>query len=149
MILTDREIQLAIESGQIVISPRPDPTVYSSTSVDLTLAADGLRWKNTPGMPIQPGAPGFKYTSISHLQEKVTIRQYHLKPKSFLLAWTRETVELPIRSRIAARVEGKSSIARLGVGIHITAPTIPPGFAARSSSRCPTSPSTRSSSTRG
>ncbi len=37
-------------------------------------------------------------------------------------------MELPIQSRIAARVEGKSSLARLGLGIHVTAPTIHAGF---------------------
>ena len=39
-----------------------------------------------------------------------------------------ETIKLPILSRVAARVEGKSSLARLGIGIHITAPTIHAGF---------------------
>ena len=45
-----------------------------------------------------------------------------------MLGWTAEYVELPIDSRIAARVEGKSSLARLGLGVHITAPTIHAGF---------------------
>ncbi|MGD0511380.1 MAG: hypothetical protein ABSA33_06095 [Candidatus Micrarchaeaceae archaeon] len=41
---------------------------------------------------------------------------------------TEENIELPIHSRLAARVEGKSSLARLGIGIHVTAPTIHAGF---------------------
>ena len=45
-----------------------------------------------------------------------------------MLGWTHETVELPNASRIAARVEGKSSLARLAIGIYITAPTIHAGF---------------------
>ena len=40
----------------------------------------------------------------------------------------REIIELPISSKIAARVEGKSSLARLGIGIHVTAPIIHAGF---------------------
>jgi dCTP deaminase len=48
----------------------------------------------------------------------------------FLLGWTLEKVQLPHRSRLAARVEGKSSLARLGVGVHVTAPTIHAGFGA-------------------
>ncbi|HEY0439702.1 MAG TPA: dCTP deaminase, partial [Xanthobacteraceae bacterium] len=48
-----------------------------------------------------------------------------------VLAWTRERVELPVHSRLAARVEGKSSLARVGLGVHITAPTIHSGFAYR------------------
>jgi dCTP deaminase len=51
-----------------------------------------------------------------------------LVPRRLLLAWTRERLALPLTSRLAARVEGKSSLARLGVGIHITAPTIHAGF---------------------
>lgn len=54
---------------------------------------------------------------------------YEFKPGHMVLAWTREYVELKYQSRIAARVEGKSSLARLGIGIHLTAPTIHAGFA--------------------
>ena len=51
-------------------------------------------------------------------------------PAADLLGWTLETIQLPYRSRIAARVEGKSSLARLGLGVHVTAPTIHAGFGA-------------------
>jgi len=47
---------------------------------------------------------------------------------SFVLAWTAEIVTIPNSSRLAARVEGKSSMARLGVSVHVTAPTIHCGF---------------------
>ncbi len=42
--------------------------------------------------------------------------------------WTIEKIWLPHRSRLGARVEGKSSLARLGIGVHVTAPTILAGF---------------------
>jgi len=45
-----------------------------------------------------------------------------------VLGWTLEKVKLPNTSRIAARIEGKSSLARIGLGVHVTAPTIHPGF---------------------
>ena len=45
-----------------------------------------------------------------------------------MLAWTRERVVIPFKSRLAARVEGKSSLARLGISIHVTAPVIHSGF---------------------
>ncbi len=51
-----------------------------------------------------------------------------INPQAFVLGWTQQNVELPIEARLAARVEGKSSLARLGIGIHITAPTIHAGF---------------------
>jgi dCTP deaminase len=49
-------------------------------------------------------------------------------PQTFLLGWTIEKIQLPHRSRFAARVEGKSGLARLGIGVHVTAPTIHAGF---------------------
>jgi dCTP deaminase len=51
-----------------------------------------------------------------------------IRTGEFYLGWTVELLQLPHRSRIAARVEGKSSLARLGLGVHVTAPTIHAGF---------------------
>jgi dCTP deaminase len=53
---------------------------------------------------------------------------YMIEPWHFYLGWTLERLQLPHRSRLAARVEGKSSLARLGLGVHVTAPTIHAGF---------------------
>lgn len=50
------------------------------------------------------------------------------KSQTYLLGWTIEKVQLPHQARLAARVEGKSSLARLGIGVHVTAPTIHAGF---------------------
>lgn len=57
---------------------------------------------------------------------------YVLKGKHSILAWTRERVQLHEHGRVSARVEGKSSLARLGLAIHVTAPTIHCGFKAPS-----------------
>lgn len=128
MILTDREIQIALSAGHIEIDPMPDPTAFSSTAVDLSLGTEGLEWQAAAGMPIRPGAPGYSYSNVVRLQSKVSIEGYTIRPGSFLLGWTSEVVNLPIVSRLAARVEGKSSLARIGLGIHVTAPTIHSGF---------------------
>ena len=64
---------------------------------------------------------------VTHWRRKLST-PYTLKPHSLVLGWTIEEVDLPLHSRIAARVEGKSSLARLGVGIHVTAPIIHSGF---------------------
>jgi dCTP deaminase len=53
---------------------------------------------------------------------------YVLEPNKLILAWTAETVALHGHGRVAARVEGKSSLARLGLAVHVTAPTIHGGF---------------------
>lgn len=58
----------------------------------------------------------------------IPIEGYLLDPKKFVLGWTREKIIMPTHTRLAARVEGKSSLARLGFGIHVTAPTIHSGY---------------------
>lgn len=129
MILTDREIENALKNGHIVVEPLPDLSVaLSSTTLDLTLSDRFATWKKMPGTTIHPGKPGYTYRSIEQLQDKVQQTSFTLEPSGFVLAWTAEEVALPFKSRLAARVEGKSSLARLGVGIHVTAPTIHSGF---------------------
>jgi dCTP deaminase len=134
MILTDREIQSAIQTQQIRIDPSPDAAAYSSTSLDLTLAGKARSWKAPIGgvqIAIDPGSDGFKFSEVYQTYTTdvdVPTSGYLLEPQAFLLGWTQEHVSLPSHSRLAARVEGKSSLARLGLGVHITAPTIHAGF---------------------
>jgi dCTP deaminase len=52
-------------------------------------------------------------------------------PDGFLLAWTGERIALPLPSRPAARAEGKSSLARFGLGVYLTTPTIHAGLASQ------------------
>ncbi len=136
MILTDREIQAAIQNKQIIIDPAPGLDAYSSTSLDLTLSKSLRIWKTeTPAVGVElticPATEGYKYTDIANVlseTKEIGTEGFVINPQVFLLGWTEESVELPIESRLAARVEGKSSLARLGIGIHITAPTIHAGF---------------------
>src|SRR6266446_6804947 len=135
MILPDREIQLALASGHIILDPPPQSKAYSSTSVDLTLDPKIHRWKEyeTGGEApiISPSDPSFIFDQIrdQHTDSLlIPADGYILIPGAFILGWTRERITLPLAGRIAARVEGKSSIARCGVGIHVTAPTIHSGF---------------------
>jgi dCTP deaminase len=128
MILTDREIQMALQTGQIEITPPPKEDAFSSTSLDLTLAEPGDVWRVFKGQPIRPGTKGYDYNHLASRKDRVSLDGYTLNPGAFLLAWTAETITLPISARLAARVEGKSALARLGMGIHITAPTIHAGF---------------------
>lgn len=135
MVLTDREIQAALEFGHIKIVPAPGVDAYSSTSVDLTLSKFIRCWKGAPLKGVEqiicPSAEGYNLKDVlKNLsdQKELDAEGYIIKPQEFVLGWTEETIELPTSSRIAARVEGKSSLARLGIGIHITAPTIHAGF---------------------
>lgn len=129
MILTDREIEIALKNKQIVVIPPPNlQTALSSTTLDLTLSDRFATWKHVGGTTIHPGTPGYSYSSVQQLQNQFQSQNFTLSPQGFVLAWTREEIDLPFQSRIAARVEGKSSLARLGVGIHVTAPIIHSGF---------------------
>lgn len=129
MILTDREIEIAIANKQIIIDPVPNLVeALSSTSLDLTLSDTFVEWNVMKGITIHPGEDDFSFKELRSLQSTLRKTEYMLGPGQFVLAWTKEEVALPESSRLAARVEGKSSLARLGVGIHVTAPTIHCGF---------------------
>lgn len=135
MILTDREIKASLANGLIIIEPTPDQDAYESTTVDLTLdptlrtfrpAAPGL------SVAVDPGQPGYKAKDlIAGVTEPFSLTErgyYDLESKKLVLGWTRERIELPLHGRVAARVEGKSGLARVGLSIHCTAPTIHAGF---------------------
>lgn len=134
MILTDREIKLAISKGLIVIDPAPDEKAFSSTAVDLTLDEHVSELKDGEGgleQAIDPSHKDFQpERTLELVSQKITIPPdgYLLKPNILMLAWTKEYVNLVSHNRVAARVEGKSSLARFGLGIHVTAPTIHAGF---------------------
>lgn len=135
MILSDREIRAALVRGALRINPDPPADAWSSTAVDLRLAKEVIRWsKPTVGgvdVPVSPFSDKYDFPALlKDCSDKLEIPSdgFIMKSGSFLLGWTIEKVWLPHRSRIAARVEGKSSLARLGIGVHVTAPTIHAGF---------------------
>lgn len=119
MILSDREIQAAIKRDAIRITPPPTVEAWSSTAVDLTLAPTLRRWSEPAGgahVSFAPHDPNFDFQALSNqLTEEIAIppEGYLLQPRAFILGWTIEKIALPHSSRLAARVEGKSSLARL------------------------------------
>jgi dCTP deaminase len=134
VILTDREIKLSIVKGLIVIDPAPDEKAFSSTAVDLTLDEYVTEFKDGSGAIEQIVDPSHKdfqpEKTLELISNKITIPAdgYLLRPHFLVLAWTKEYISLISHNRVAARVEGKSSLARLGLGVHVTAPTIHAGF---------------------
>ncbi len=140
MILSDREILAALRRQFIRITPEPDssdPDIWSSTAIDLRLDAKLEVWKSLAGLgaqtTIDPAVTDFDVTALaSALAIRVDCSHgFEIEPGMFLLGWTIEKLQLPQTSRIAARVEGKSSLARIGIGVHVTAPTIHAGFGYR------------------
>jgi dCTP deaminase len=137
MVLTDREIWTALQHKQIVIDPPPQPAPMTSTAVDLTLGRTvRLYQRETMTGVDHIVAPAKLGSNVNEFIKKNTkVKELDdtegvvLQSQQFILAWTAEFVELPLTSRLAARVEGKSSLARLGIAVHVTAPTIHAGFA--------------------
>ena len=133
MILCDSEIVAALNSKQVIITPRPPAEHITTTAVDLTLGREFKCWR-PPGRGVRamidPSEPGFYQDCRSFLGDSKPDDEgaVAINPGDFLLAITEERVHLPITSRLAARVEGRSSLARLGLGVHVTAPTVHAGF---------------------
>ena len=70
MILSDREIQAALKLGLILIEPEPEPSLFSSTSLDLTLKGTLLRWNDPHPLPmgqpnkLRPTGGGFDLRAV-------------------------------------------------------------------------------------
>jgi dCTP deaminase len=130
MILSNVEIQKAIDEGRLIITPEPQPRDYDTTAVNLHLA---------PALAIPKGG-AFVYdltkqnfaATLARNSDRVEIPEtgYPLEPNKFVLAITKETVGLPLITgqTLAARIEGKSSVARCGLLVHFTAPTVHAGW---------------------
>jgi dCTP deaminase len=142
MILSNLEIQKALDEKRLVIDPEPMPRVkglrdkycpYDSHAVDLKLGNE-IKIPNLEAATIDFTAPGKIANLIARNSDRHILeenRPYTLKPGKFLLAQTFETIKLPIvkgSTTLAARIEGKSSRARCGLLVHFTAPTVHPGW---------------------
>jgi deoxycytidine triphosphate deaminase len=136
MILSNEEIRQALASGAIEIVPRPDADQYTTSAVDLFLGNQFQVWDDKlfkargARIDLNLAEQQFAQTAAAFLVDKQReIDGSILLPSgSFVLAITRERVKLRHDARIAARVEGRSSLARIGLVVHLTAPTIHAGF---------------------
>ena len=140
MILSKDEIKTALEKGEISIDPLPENLQYSNSSVDLRLGEEFLHWnqesiKQIPSAGLVPALDPSRLTDFSALRRLYLVQAavdqegcYIIKPWDLVLGLTLETLELPLESGIAARVEGRSTLARIGLMVHLTAPTIHLGW---------------------
>jgi dCTP deaminase len=136
MILSNEEIRRALSESQIVIGPEPAADQYTTSAVDLFLGNQFRCWDQKLFKPsgtridLNLAEQKFSETATAFLvdQNRESDGTVILPPHSFVLAITRERVKLRHDSKIAARVEGRSSLARIGLVVHLTAPTIHAGF---------------------
>ncbi|PJE80381.1 dCTP deaminase [invertebrate metagenome] len=134
MRLCDRDIEQYLKDGKIVISPLPDSSKISGVSVDLTLGNSFRAFKGYAG----------PYVDLSGSRESITARldqvmsdeivlegdrAFFLHPGELALAITHESVTLS--DDIVGWLDGRSSLARLGLMVHVTAHRIDPGWSGK------------------
>jgi dCTP deaminase len=121
-VLSDHDIGASIEAGQIVIRPY-DPADLQPSSVDLHLDRRFRVFRNNRYPYIDVRAPQPDLTELLTVADD---EPFVLHPGEFVLGLTLEWVELP--NDLVARLEGKSSLGRLGLLIHSTAGYVDPGW---------------------
>ena len=122
MLLSDRDIRAQLEAGRIALTP-PDPEMVQPSSVDVRLDRFFRLFDNHKYPVIDPSEDQPELTRLIEADPK---EGFILHPGEFVLGSTYELVGLP--DDIAARLEGKSSLGRLGLLTHSTAGFIDPGF---------------------
>ena len=119
-VLSDGTIRRLVEEKRIVIDPW-DPELVQPASVDLRLGDSFRVFHNHRTAAIDLRDPPTNLT-----EEVVTSDVFVIHPGEFVLGVTLEHVRLP--DDIVARIEGKSSLGRLGLIVHATAGFVDPGF---------------------
>jgi dCTP deaminase len=126
VILSDREIKQLLDEGKIIISPKPDlDEQLGSASLDLRLSDEFMIFEHTKKPYIDTKNPE-TFKDMTKMMKVSENDPFVFHPGEFVLGATLEEVELP--ADIAARIDGRSSLGRLGIVIHSTAGHIDPGF---------------------
>jgi len=121
-VLSDRDIRAALEAGSVKIAPY-DAQDLQPSSVDLHLDRRFRVFRNNRYAFIDVRAPQPDLTELLTIADD---EPFILHPGEFVLGQTNEWVELP--DDLVARLEGKSSLGRLGLLIHSTAGYVDPGW---------------------
>jgi dCTP deaminase len=122
VVLSDRSIRQEIDDGRIVIEPF-DERLIQPSSVDVRADGSFRVFHNARYTHIDVRQPMEGLTELVH---KDGDEPFILHPGEFVLGQTLERVSLP--DDLVARLEGKSSLGRLGLLIHSTAGFVDPGF---------------------
>jgi len=122
VLLSDRDIRKEVEAGRVVLDPY-DPEMVQPSSVDVRIDRFFRLFDNHKYPVIDPASD---QPDLTRLVEVDPNDPFVLHPGEFVLASTYELVTLP--DDVAARLEGKSSLGRLGLLTHSTAGFIDPGF---------------------
>lgn len=134
MRLTDIEIEQCLDNGSIVIDPRPSSDVISGVSIDVRLGGQFRVFKDHTAPFIDLSGPSAEVQDALNrvMSEKIEIADgdaFFLHPGELALAVTYESVTLP--ADIVGWLDGRSSLARLGLMVHVTAHRIDPGWSGK------------------
>lgn len=122
MLLSDKDIKAEIAAGRVGLEPY-EPAMVQPASIDIRLDRFFRTFENHRYQFIDPRQD---QSDMTRLVEVAPDEAFVLHPGEFVLGSTFEVVSLP--EDVAARVEGKSSLGRLGLLTHATAGFIDPGF---------------------
>jgi|SRR5579859_41815 len=134
MILAQAEIRKAVADGEIRFDPPLEETQWHEASVDLRLgfkftklaAKRGVKVSLAYGLSAIADAGLWKEKTLRREDELGKPETYSVEPGEFILAQTYERIWVP--RRLIAGVEGRSSYARAGLSMHLTAPWLQPGW---------------------
>ena len=121
-VLSDGTIRRLVAEGHVLIDPW-DEAMVQPASVDLRLGTSFRVFHNHRITAIDLAEPPRNLTELVEVEDD---ESFVIHPGEFVLGRTQEHVELP--DDIVARIEGKSSLGRLGLIVHATAGFVDPGF---------------------
>ena len=126
MLLSDRDLKKSLKSGRIKIKPSPDfSSQLGSCYIDLRLGNTFRIFDYSKHPFIDP----FQKGGAEEITKEIRVKsgeRFIIQPGDFVLATTIEEIEVP--DDLTGRLEGRSSIGRLGIVIHSTAANIECGF---------------------
>ena len=126
MTLSDRDIERYLAEGLIKLTPAPDlQSQLGSCSIDCRLGNTFRVFEHSRQPYLDPRRPG----TLEEAMRKIVVpdgEAFIMQPGDFALASTVEVLELP--DDLLARLEGRSSLGRLGIIVHSTAAVFEPGW---------------------
>jgi dCTP deaminase len=121
-----RLAKMLIEKQRLRFDPSVSPEAVAQASVDLRLGHSFARFKKDVPKYLSAIKMDPSIWESRDLWDRETADEYRLSPKGFVVAQSLEFIHIP--ADLVGFVEGRSSWARLGVSVHVTAPKIDPGF---------------------
>lgn len=134
MILSRNDLRRALKAGKIGFTPELEESQWGEASVDLRLGFSFTKLEKVEGVTLDV-SKGLQALGQSNFYKTKELQpadgfgepeSFILHPTNFVLAMTYESIKVPLN--MIARVEGRSTYARVGLSMHQTAPWIQPGW---------------------